>query len=431
MTYGQVRTYFEERFERILRVFESSGVVSPYSEIWIELVDLIMLFLPVDIVRALQKTDEKRINRITKQLQEILDRNPDIDLTVDANYMASNMSQWYSEAEVYTFRLKMNLILNAQIIYAFLEFVDKDYGNAFFSFRWILQYVSLLRTKYKKNVTSLDDYRIRTIVLNCSLYLARCLNLDFNHHKNIKYVSKRKIKINRLDVLKGLLCSVLENADLDIARPKSILETYSTAQFFCVCAEIYECMAILDGSIINYEHAQGLETLFIAPQRSLSVCMVRHYILASSYLPENDPDLLLCYHKILMGILFIRGLNKLTFSFFYQKLQKLAQFLDNKHSAAEYANFLLSGTFARVFEIINGDYNADILPLILIRLSTGEVLIEPSLEVFDSAHKHACSKEIRKLKQKVLGSPYDNMVLDDNDNTSCDFIEFWTDVYGA
>lgn len=308
-----------------------------------------------------------------------------------------------------------------------------NYGAAFFSYRWILQFIATSRTICDKRAESLSSKRTELIIRQISLYLAKCLNLDYNQQKKIQYVSTRAVRINRLDMLKGILYNILENADNSLLFSSTVLQKYSIAQFFFICGEIYETISLLDGKIINYEPAVDLKTIAVVPQRTFSFYLVRHYILASAYFPYDDASKLLCYHKVLMGILLINKVDMTTFVFFHERLRETAKVLSpHQNCFTEYANFSLSGTFVNIIQLIANNSNKfQMLPFVCVRLNTSEVILDSDFSVGSTGNRHVCSKEAAKLKRKIFGADYGDDGSDLDESHTHTFIKFWCQINGV
>ncbi|CAG98377.1 Ady4p [Kluyveromyces lactis] len=358
-------------------------------------------------------------------MQGILDHNPDIDFTVDANYMSDNLCARYAD-DHFVLRWKTNIIINFRIIQAFFELLDEEYGTAFFSFRWILQFISVSKNKrHSEKRSDLSSSRITWIIRQTSLYLAKCLNLDFNQGKRVKYVSFNSVRVNRLDMFKGILYTILENSSSVISAQQDIQNKHMTAEYFKICAEIYEFIALLDGKVLDYEHAHDVKTTVIIPQTVFSTYMIRHYMLAAVHFPFDDPKRLVCFHKILMGLFFVNKVDLATFNYFYGEFYQCAKSINEQHFVTDYANFSLSGTFVNIIESVAQNHqHLKLLPSVLIRLSTNEVIVDSEFDPVLS-NRHTYSKEAEKLKRKVRGSDYERDNVEMGENGTNNFIEFW------
>lgn len=419
--------HFKTSLLNCLEIFNKREIVNDSMEVWDDIVTNILSFIPLDHARECLKPG---IKVITTVMQDILNLNPDIDFTVDANYMADNLCARYAD-DAYVLRFKTNIVIKFRIIQAFFEVISKDYGTAFFSFRWILQFISSVRSKFPNdlNATFINSSEISWVVRQVSLYLSKCLNLDFNQKKRIKYVSSRCVRVNRLDLFKGILYTILENSNDCIPTQDDFMHRHITAEYFKVCAEIYEAIALLDGKLINYEQADDLKVAVIMPQRMFSIYMTRHYMIAAQHYTVDDPNRLVCFHKILMGLFFVNRIEIETYNFFYSQLRECAKNIKDSHISNDYSNFPLSGTFVNIINSVGlRRHTLKFLPTVLIRLATNEVIMDSEFSS-ESICRPVCTKEAGKLKRKVLGSNYDdNDHIGLEDMSTYDLISFWKQI---
>ncbi|CDO96012.1 unnamed protein product [Kluyveromyces dobzhanskii CBS 2104] len=424
-SYTDVLQFFQSSMEKCLNALNTKQQIRDSTEVWDELVDTILSFVPLNLAKELLQDTNPGKQLVISLIQDILVQNPDIDFTVDANYMSDNICARYAD-DHFVVRYKTNIVIHFKIILTFFELLSEDYGSAFFSFRWILQFISATKRSLQNDkIVDFTSVQINHITLQVALYLAKSLNLDFNQSKRVKYVSPNSVRVNRLDLFKGVLFTILEHSDGVVSKHQGIREKHITAEYFKICAEIYESIALLDGSVFNYELAHDLKATVIAPQNVFSTYMVRQYMLAAVHFPFNDPNRLVCFHKILMGVFFVGNVDMRTFDYFYNQFHQCAKSIDERHFITDYANFSLSGTFVNIIESVAKKHqNRKSLPYVLIRLSTNEVIIDSDFDC-TSANRHTCSKEAGKLKRKVLGSNYDDEQLELGDKGLNDFMSFW------
>lgn len=410
-----MKEYFQTQIDTLREILQLSGPGQNYGDsiiLWEKLFEMIISLAPVDCFNSLLgKTNSSRL-LLTKMLEEEIFLHPEIDLEVEPKYLVKSLAK----KEIYdekTLESKTYSILLVKALITFLYYFDQEYGSAFFGFRWILQFIHECR----KSPSCMNFQFMLTLDYERSLSLlcARALVYDFNSGRMVKNIAGTEIKVNRLDILEGLLTNILDCTEPSILGCIDELDCYMLDQLFSVIGEIEEAISILDGSILEFEHYPGNNDFGVRPTRSHVDSMIRKYILASTLKLEGDGSILYCMDKILTGLILYGGIHLEPISFFYNLRLYYKKMLPDTFVQNNFVEELSNNCLDLVERIIKesktlrSTTHAFYLqcPQILVKIPSGNIImVDEVYEESQHEHSHELSMFLSSLKLRAKKKLY-------------------------
>ncbi|SCU81326.1 LAMI_0B05710g1_1 [Lachancea mirantina] len=314
-SYNHLDEYFDTRIFTIEREIQRKGL----SESLEKLYELIICMIPLRNFDPLfGKGGHCRV-KLEKELEREVMEHPELDLEVEPRYLVKSLTK----NDIYdsvVLTAKIRLIVLAKTLMAFLDLFDNEFANAFFEFRWILQFMHEARKC--QDVAGISVIISSDHERSLSIWCARTLIDETGRFRRTRGVKNRELKINRLDVLEGILVNILDcTSETFMLECIDELDYFMMDRLFTVIGDIERNIAFLKGPVCELEEQKGVYEIALRAQRAHIDSMVRKHILASTFKLPGDVSIVSCMDKILEGLLLYGGVHLPVIDFFYKVMQ--------------------------------------------------------------------------------------------------------------
>lgn len=214
------------------------------------------------------------------ELEKEIMSHPELDLAVEPRFLLKSVArdQLYNKGAL---EHKVKLVILTKTLIAFFDYFDGEYGEAFFKFRWILQFLHEARRipgRFDLPIVLSLDYE-RSLSLLCAQSLLK--EMHFTHV--IKVKKGNDVKMNRLDIFEGLLANILDCTEPSILTCVDELDYYMMDELFTILGEMQKFIAFLKGPLCEIDVDSPFRSYAIRPQRGHVNEMIRKYVLASTF----------------------------------------------------------------------------------------------------------------------------------------------------
>ncbi|SCW04082.1 LAFE_0H05512g1_1 [Lachancea fermentati] len=435
-SYEHLNEYLKTEIEAIDILLNSASLEVILRKIF----SLIVSLCPVNLFESVLSKECRTRFKLQRKLEREIISHPELDLEVEPKYLIKSLARidLYDKKVLET---KLQLVLLIKSFLAFLNLFDSEYRKAFFDFRWILQFLHCARriphTTNLKDILSLDYER------SLSILCAKSLIKEFNHNGSIKTIEGGDLKIDRLDILEGILTNILDCTEPSILTCRDELDYFMMDDFFTVIGDLEEIISILKGPICEFEITSGLKEIAIRPQRSHIDSMIRKYILASTFKLKGDESVVLCMNKILVGFLLYGGVHLIIIFFFFNIRRYYLADCSEYSDLISVDHVLTRNCVKLVEEILNdgtheGKWNLAQniqFPQVLLSITDDDlIMVDEAYEESVHDHNHDLSLFLSavklKAKRKLYGSPkvqgeYSRIQW----NLGLSWVKFWENCY--
>ncbi|SCU85376.1 LADA_0D07140g1_1 [Lachancea dasiensis] len=403
--------------------------------------ELVISLCPRNCFRsALEECSQNRA-ALELLLETEITGHPELDLEVDPRFLLKSISrgQLYNRSSL---ELKIKLVILAKTVMAYLNYFDGDFGESFFKFRWILQFLHEARKLpgilHIKLVRSLDYER------SLSLLCAKSLLNVFEKPQCTKWRSGADFKVNRLEIIEGLLANILDCTEPSILTCVDELDYFMMDKLFTVLGSMEKYIALLRGPLCEVDGMGTSKSHAIRPQRCHVEGMIRKYILASTFKLAGDPTISYTFEKILEGILLYGGIHLCIMTFFY-KVKELLEFevsgsrqADSVRLDVKPAYILFVNTVMKEWgslSIANQSLKCVQCPQVLAKTHGDEIImVDAVYEESGNDHNHditlLLSAAKLKAKRKIYGSPQLHQEFSETQwQMGLSWVRFWEHCY--
>ncbi|SCU95785.1 LANO_0E11386g1_1 [Lachancea nothofagi CBS 11611] len=382
---------------------------------------------------------DSRIALETELEREIIS-HPELDLEVEPRFLLKSISrtQLYDQSAL---EFKIKLIVLSKTLIALFDYFDEDFSEAFFKFRWILQF--LHEARKVPGIFNLEIILSLDYERSLSLLCARSLIKDFRNFDASRVKSGAGFKVNRLDIFEGLLANILDCTEPSILTCVDELDYYMMDQLFTVLGEMEKCIAFLKGPLCDVDGITKSEIYAVRPQRSHIDGMIRKYILASTFKLPGDPTFSCCFDKVLEGVILYGGIHLCVIAFFH-KLKTFHEVECRKVCSSQPSEVVESSYVALTTEIIRDwDYlntgSQDLkfiqCPQVLMKANSNEIIMVDSVyEESEKDHNHDITLLLSAAKIRAKRKFYGDSQLHQQFSESqwhmgLSWVQFWKNCY--
>ncbi|CEP62001.1 Ady4p LALA0_S04e05468g [Lachancea lanzarotensis] len=429
-----------EHFRNSLSCLRSLIGVEPFIDVAGTFFELIVSMCPESCFQELLEEHCEGRRALELELEREITSHPELDLEVDPRFLMKSISRTRLY-ERHTLELKIKLVIISKTVIAFLDFFDKEYAEAFFKFRWTLQFLHECRKTLGicdiPVAVSLDYER------SLSLLCAKSLVRGFGGLRATKTKIATEFKVNRLDIFEGLLANILDCTEPSILTCGDELDQFMMEEMFTVLGQMEECISFLRGPLCEIEDFGSRRIYAIRGQQTHLDGMIRKFILASTFTLSGDPSFLFCFDKILEGIVLYGGIHLYVIAFFCE----LRLFYEDE--------LLNCGTVPRLFEknssplaalantlvergsemgTLDNDLKHLRCPYVLVKINDEKPIIVDALHEPAGKHSHEITLLLSaaklKAKRKIHGEHQSEVqTSEDLWKKGLSWVQFWQNCY--
>ncbi|SCU93694.1 LAFA_0F17744g1_1 [Lachancea sp. 'fantastica'] len=428
------------QFSNAISSLASSIGVEPFIDVACTFFELIVSLCPEKCFQQLLKEDCSGRRALELELEKEITSHPELDLEVDPRFLMKSISRTRLY-DRHTLELKIKLVIVSKTVIAFLDFFDKEYAEAFFKFRWTLQFLHECR-----RIIGICDVPIAASLdyeRSLSLLCAKALVKGFGGLRATKTKIATEFKVNRLDIFEGLLANILDCTEPSILTCGDDLDHFMMDEMFTVLGRMEECIAFLRGPLCEVEETSSPRIYAIRPQQTHLDGMIRKFILASTFKLSGDPSILLCFDKILEGIMFYGGVHSYVVAFFRElKLYHRDEFpkcglssgllVKTRSSLAALVNKFADQGCSRGTSSVGSKHPR--CPYVLIKINDERPIVVDALHEPSGKHNHEITLLLStaklKAKRKIHGDQESEVqTLGDQWEKGLSWVHFWHHCY--
>ncbi|SCU87154.1 LAME_0D08988g1_1 [Lachancea meyersii CBS 8951] len=413
----------------------------PFVEVAFQFFELAVSLCPESCFQQLLEEGCSGRKALELELEKEIISHPELDLEVEPRFLMKSISrnQLYDQSAL---ELKIKLVIVSKTVIAYLDLFDGDFAEAFFKFRWTLQFLHESRripSVFNLPIAVSLDYE-RSLSLLC----AKSLIKGFGGLQASKAKIASEFKVDRLDIFEGLLANILDCTEPSILTCGDELDQFMMDEMFTVLGQIEKCIAFLKGPLCEVEDFGISKSYAIRPQRSHIDGMIRKFILASTFKLSGDPTYVRCFDKILEGIILYGGIHLCIIAFFLElKRFHQAEFVLSR--STQQPARIVKSSYAALAEELTEDwdkmeaFNAGSkylqCPQVLMKASgNGLIMVNTLYEESDKEHNHEITLLLSaaklKAKRKIYGKPQTHQQFSKAQwQKGVSWVRFWENCY--
>ncbi|KAH3902086.1 Ady4p SCDLUD_001899 [Saccharomycodes ludwigii] len=338
-SYAILTQLFEENIKPFASIFEQpvtknstkSALNNESHPIWSNLFNSVMLMIPKSNYEKILGVKRNQ-KLIMTSMKHVLYNYPELDLTLEPSFLVRSLMK-KKIYEKKSLNKKLKMILQFKVIETFILYYNLDYIQAFQGFKWVIQFLNIVR-KYSSAGGIKESLKYERI---STLYIAEIISFDFMFNKSSslkKFKDSKGMYYNRADLVENVLYHIMECTDPNIDPVVcNALDIFMLSKFFEILGDTFETMAMLNSTIVDLENSSSNPKLNensktsdvimfgLLPTRKFMEYMIRNFILASNFKLKGDITLIRCFDKILIGLIFY-GQVHLKFIYIFFKLRE-------------------------------------------------------------------------------------------------------------